>query len=306
MIGVTSGYKVGQNVRCKHGSSMKDVHSGHNTWWWFCHLLAHIAKETTSLQPLYVIRSRQVVGRQIYLLPSFIFLAWVICIKGHLVEQMFNPFWQIFNSFIFPFARTIFLLAQSQAKVKSAKEKTQKSQNISHTTLTFFWVPIWNSASDLRILHSNALPLSHRDSMVSEACYEVHIWHASYILLFFTLTLPQDWWALIPQPLEDETQLLLVCFEAEAFCQHASCTSDYQLHLPGHLSILGRLCRGIPLHCLPAELFCSVDRIPHKFTNVHTWIIDKYLFSATCWGWYWLHYKNKQCKVWRMGSTEPK
>ena len=137
MIGVTSGYKVWQNVRCKHGSSMKDVHSGHNTWWWFCHLLAHIAKETTSLQPLYVIRSRQVVGRQVYLLPSFIFLAWVICIKGHLVEQMFNPFWQIFNSFIFPFARTIFLLAQSQAKVKSAKDNTQKSQNISHTTLTF-------------------------------------------------------------------------------------------------------------------------------------------------------------------------
>ena len=137
MIGVTSGYKVWQNVRCKHGSSMKDVHSGHNTWWWFCHLLAHIAKETTSLQPLYVIRSRQVVGRQVYLLPSFIFLAWVICIKGHLVEQMFNPFWQIFNSFIFPFARNIFLLAQSQAKVKSAKDNTHKSQNISQTTLTF-------------------------------------------------------------------------------------------------------------------------------------------------------------------------
>ena len=32
-----------------------------------------------------------------------------------------------------------------------------------------------NRTSDLRILHSNALPLSHRDSTVSEVSYEVHM-----------------------------------------------------------------------------------------------------------------------------------
>ena len=32
-----------------------------------------------------------------------------------------------------------------------------------------------NRTSDLWISHSDALPLSHRDSMVSEVCYEVHM-----------------------------------------------------------------------------------------------------------------------------------
>ena len=32
-----------------------------------------------------------------------------------------------------------------------------------------------NQTSDLRILHSNALPLSHTDSMVSKVYYKVHV-----------------------------------------------------------------------------------------------------------------------------------
>ena len=38
-----------------------------------------------------------------------------------------------------------------------------------------FWVPMRNRTSDLWISHSDALPLSHRDSMVSEVCYKVHM-----------------------------------------------------------------------------------------------------------------------------------
>ena len=38
-----------------------------------------------------------------------------------------------------------------------------------------FWVPMRNWTSDLRILCFNALPLSHRDSTVSEVYYGVHI-----------------------------------------------------------------------------------------------------------------------------------
>ena len=41
-----------------------------------------------------------------------------------------------------------------------------------------FWVPMRNQNSDFQILHSDALPLSLRDSMVSEVHYKVHIWHA--------------------------------------------------------------------------------------------------------------------------------
>ena len=36
-------------------------------------------------------------------------------------------------------------------------------------------VPMRNRISDLRILHSNALPLSHSDLAVSEVYYEVHM-----------------------------------------------------------------------------------------------------------------------------------
>ena len=49
-----------------------------------------------------------------------------------------------------------------------------------------FWVPLGNQTSDLWISQSDALPLSHRDSMVSKAHYEViyvHIQHLSCILL---------------------------------------------------------------------------------------------------------------------------
>ena len=35
--------------------------------------------------------------------------------------------------------------------------------------------PMRNRTSDLRIPHSNTLPLSHRDSTVSEAYYKVHM-----------------------------------------------------------------------------------------------------------------------------------
>ena len=35
-----------------------------------------------------------------------------------------------------------------------------------------------NRTSDLRISRSDALPLSHRDSMVSVVCYEVHMTRA--------------------------------------------------------------------------------------------------------------------------------
>ena len=37
--------------------------------------------------------------------------------------------------------------------------------------------------SDLCILHSDALPLSHRDSTMGEACYKVHVWQVSCTLL---------------------------------------------------------------------------------------------------------------------------
>ena len=38
-----------------------------------------------------------------------------------------------------------------------------------------------NQTSDLQILHSDALPLSHRDSMVSEVYYKVHMTHVLHI-----------------------------------------------------------------------------------------------------------------------------
>ena len=46
-----------------------------------------------------------------------------------------------------------------------------------------FWVPMRNRTSDLWIPRSNGLTLSHRDSMVIKAHYEVHIWHPSCIQL---------------------------------------------------------------------------------------------------------------------------
>ena len=45
-----------------------------------------------------------------------------------------------------------------------------------------FWVPMRNRTSLLRIPRSDALPLSHRDSMVSRARYKVYIWQASCIM----------------------------------------------------------------------------------------------------------------------------
>ena len=44
-----------------------------------------------------------------------------------------------------------------------------------HRKSSKFQVPMRNRTSDLRILRSNTLPLSHRDSMVSEVCYKVHM-----------------------------------------------------------------------------------------------------------------------------------
>ena len=40
-----------------------------------------------------------------------------------------------------------------------------------------------NQSSDLCILHSDALPLSHRDSTMGEACYKVHVLQVSCTLL---------------------------------------------------------------------------------------------------------------------------
>ena len=38
-----------------------------------------------------------------------------------------------------------------------------------------FWVPMRNRTSDQRIPRSDALPLSHREAIVSEVNYEVHL-----------------------------------------------------------------------------------------------------------------------------------
>ena len=46
-----------------------------------------------------------------------------------------------------------------------------------------FWVLMTNWTSHLRIPHFYALPLSHGDSILSKAHYEVYIWHGSCILL---------------------------------------------------------------------------------------------------------------------------
>ena len=55
-----------------------------------------------------------------------------------------------------------------------------------------FWVPLRNQTSNLWISQSDALPLSHRDSMVSKAHCEViyvHIQHLSCILLGLAMLL---------------------------------------------------------------------------------------------------------------------
>ena len=46
-----------------------------------------------------------------------------------------------------------------------------------------FWVPMRNRTSEIRIPRSDALPLSHRESTVSERFITKFVWHASYILL---------------------------------------------------------------------------------------------------------------------------
>ena len=46
-----------------------------------------------------------------------------------------------------------------------------------------FWAPIRNWTSDHQILHSDALPLSHRDSMMSKVHDEVQIWYMYWVLL---------------------------------------------------------------------------------------------------------------------------
>ena len=46
-----------------------------------------------------------------------------------------------------------------------------------------FWAPIRNWTSDHQILHSDVLPLSHRDSMVNKVHDEVQIWYMYWVLL---------------------------------------------------------------------------------------------------------------------------
>ena len=50
-----------------------------------------------------------------------------------------------------------------------------------------FWVPLRNRASDLRIPRSDALPLSHRDSTVSEVYYVVHMTHVLHTARISTI-----------------------------------------------------------------------------------------------------------------------
>ena len=49
-------------------------------------------------------------------------------------------------------------------------------------TKKIFWVPMRNRTVDLWIPRSDALPQSHRDSIVSEAFYEICVWHLSLFL----------------------------------------------------------------------------------------------------------------------------
>ena len=57
-----------------------------------------------------------------------------------------------------------------------------------------FWVPLRKRTLDIRIPRSDAMPLSHRDSTMSEVYYEVHIFSLSHVrdkkkkifLYFFT------------------------------------------------------------------------------------------------------------------------
>ena len=46
----------------------------------------------------------------------------------------------------------------------------------------FIWVHMRNRTSDLWIPRSDALPQSHRDSIVSETHYEIRVWHLSIFL----------------------------------------------------------------------------------------------------------------------------
>ena len=54
-------------------------------------------------------------------------------------------------------------------------EKNYFSSGLERRTKKKFWVPLRNQTSGPRIPRFDALPLSHRDSTVSEVYYEVHM-----------------------------------------------------------------------------------------------------------------------------------
>ena len=81
------------------------------------------------------------------------------------------------------------------------------------------WVPMRNRTSDLRIPHSDALPLSHRDSSVSKVYYEVHmtrVLHTARIsnvnsVMFLGLRI----FFFVSYSLQDEKHLSLFLYQAQ-------------------------------------------------------------------------------------------
>ena len=71
----------------------------------------------------------------------------------------------------------VFVNLTSQMALKCGENKIEKDvfRLVTSVGQKKFWVPTKNRTSDLRIPGSDALPLSHRDSTVSEVYYEVHM-----------------------------------------------------------------------------------------------------------------------------------
>ena len=85
---------------------------------------------------------------------------WYVCIHPLLVTELknmctVNPFRELLN----------FLFSKVYCFSSCHERETKRK----------FWVPMRNRTSDLHIPRSDALPLSHRDSTMSEVYYEVHI-----------------------------------------------------------------------------------------------------------------------------------
>ena len=105
--------------------------------------------------------------------------------KGVRTKPVLKISWHIVN----PFIRLWTILPSNKVISESADElEPHGSVTISplapenvfsscheHGTKKKFWVPIRNRTLDLRIPRPDALPLSHRDSTVSEVYYEVHM-----------------------------------------------------------------------------------------------------------------------------------